>query len=200
MWAWDEIFARPGYRFGTEPAAFITAQAPLLRRGQRALMLAEGEGRNAVWLAGQGLDVTAMDLSEVALDKARALAGARGVTVDFRKGDVLDWDWDATPYDLVAAVLIQFIGPAERDLVFDGMKRAVAPGGLILLHGFSEAQMRFDTGGPGIVENLYTRPMLKARFAGFDILGLDEYEAEVHEGTAHAGRQALIDLVARRPL
>lgn len=198
MWFWDEIFSRPGYRFGTEPTPLLVEEAARLRPGARALCVAEGEGRNAVWLARRGLAVTAFDLSDVGLSKARALARGAGVAVDFRKGDVNEWDWEADGFDVVVAVLIQFVGPAERDRIFAGMIRAARPGGLILLSGLSVEQMQIGgSAGPGIEENLYTEAMLRARFGACEILRLESYRREMHEGTAHDGELAMIDLVAR---
>lgn len=102
---WDERYAGKDYLFGTEPAAFVAAQAGVLPPAARVLSLADGEGRNSVHLAGLGHRVTAMEQSPVALAKARALAAARGVTVDFRQSGVEDWDW-SQPFD---AVLIDII-------------------------------------------------------------------------------------------
>lgn len=197
---WDEIFSRPGYRFGTDPTPLLVEEAARLKPGQRALCVAEGEGRNAVWLARQGLEVTAFDLSDVALEKARALAAREGVEVDFRQGDITSWDWQAQRYDVVTAALIQFVGPTLRDAIFRGMIAAATPGGLILLHGFSTDQMRLGgSAGPGVAENLYTEALLRDRFAVCEIARLSAYERDMHEGSAHDGRLALIDLVAIAP-
>lgn len=196
---WNDRFNTPDYVFGTEPADFMHRAAPYLRPGQSALSVADGEGRNAVWLAGQGLRVTAMDGAPNALAKARTLAGARGVQVDFRLGDVTTWDWDAVQYDVVAAIFIQFAAPALRDQIFAGMIRALKPGGLLLLHGYTPRQVAYGTGGPRAVENMYTADLLAGKFAGFSLLRLEEFDAEVDEGRGHSGPSALIDMIARKP-
>jgi len=196
---WNDRYNTPDYLFGTEPAAFLQREMPRLSSGQSALCVADGEGRNSVFLAGQGLRVTAMDASDVAIAKAQALAAARGVSVDFHVADIAGWDWDARRYDAVIAIFIQFAAPPLRDAIFSGMIRALAPGGLLLLHGYSTEQLAHNTGGPRSIENLYTADLLADRFADLNILHLAEYEAVLAEGSRHVGRSALIDLVARKP-
>ncbi|MGG7644513.1 SAM-dependent methyltransferase [Rhodovulum sp. YNF3179] len=196
---WNDRYDRPDYLFGTAPAVFLTEQAEWLRPGLRALAVADGEGRNSVYMAGQGLDVVAFDAAEVGLDKARRLAAARGVTVDFRLSDIESWDWDAAPYDLVVAIFIQFADPALRARIFEGMTRALAPGGVLLLHGYRPEQVDYGTGGPPLRENMYTEEMLRVAFADLEILRLESYDREVQEGEGHSGMSALIDLVARKP-
>jgi len=196
---WNERFGGDEYHFGTEPNAFLASQAQRLRAGMRALSVADGEGRNSVWLARQGLQVTAFDISPVGVDKARRLAREAGVAVDHRVADINDWDWDAASYDLVVAIFIQFASPAERARIFAGMMRALAPGGLLLLQGYAPRQLEYKTGGPGVAENLYTADLLRGQFAALDILHLAEHDSEIREGKGHAGMSALVDLVARRP-
>jgi len=196
---WNERYSKAGYLFGTEPAQFLRAHQAYLTAGTKALAVADGEGRNSVFMAQQGLDVTAMDGSYIAVEKARALAMARNVTVGFNEADITHWDWTEANYDLVVAVFIQFVGPQQRDAIFTGMKRTLKPGGVIMLHGYTPAQIGLGTGGPGAVENLYTTDLLAQRFADFEILELNSYQREVDEGDGHSGHSALIDLVARKP-
>lgn len=198
---WSERYRQAGeeYLFGVAPCRFLEAHRALLAAGATALSVADGEGRNSVWLAEQGLSVKAIEISAVALEKARKLARGRGVGVDFVKADVLADDWGADTYDLVVAVFVQFAGPQERPLLFARMKQATAPGGLLLLHGYTPRQLEYRTGGPSSLENLYTSAMLEQAFADFEILELREYEDMLTEGHGHKGRSAVIDLVARRP-
>lgn len=195
---WDERFAGKDYLFGTEPAAFLRREAGVLAPGSRVLCLADGEGRNSVWLAGQGHQVTAMEASPVALDKARALAATRGVEVAFRQAGIEGWDW-SQPYDAVVGVFIQFAPPALRAQIHAGIARAVVPGGLVLLHGYAPRQIANGTGGPRAVENLYALDGLRADFPGWHVLRAEDYDAEIQEGRGHAGQSALIDFIARRP-
>ena len=111
---------------------------------------------------------------------------------------VYEWTWPEAAFDLVAAIFVQFADPAMRSFMFERMVRALKPGGLLLLEGYTPKQLEYRTGGPPQVENLYTEPMLRAAFEALDILELKQYEAELGEGSQHAGRSALIDLVARK--
>ncbi|KAA6183470.1 class I SAM-dependent methyltransferase [Thiohalocapsa marina] len=197
---WDQRFDREDYLYGTEPSQFLVAQSEWLHPGQRALAIAEGEGRNAVYLAERGLQVTAVDSSRIALAKARTLAENRAVQVDFRHSDLQHWHWAPAAYDLVTAIFIQFAEPALRSAIFAGMQQTLAPGGLLLLHGFTPAQLAYGTGGPPCAELLYTPELLQEAFADLEILRLESYEQTLQEGVGHAGPAALIDLVARKPL
>jgi cyclopropane fatty-acyl-phospholipid synthase-like methyltransferase len=195
---WNGRFAAPGFVFGTAPNAFLAAQAPRLKRGMSALCVADGEGRNSVWLARQGLRVTAFDFSPVGLAKAKLFAHDSGVMVDYRAADVNDWNWDEGRYDAVVGIFIQFLGPAERARMFAGMSRALQPGGLLILEGYGPKQLEYATGGPKKLENLYTEELLRESFKDLEILHLAAYDAEVDEGAGHKGMSSLVDLVARK--
>lgn len=197
---WDARYAGEDYLFGEEPNAFLARQAGRLKSGGRVLSIADGEGRNGVWLARQGLDVHAVDSSAVAQEKARRLASAHGVSLHYELANLLEWTWPEEAYDVVAGIFIQFMNPDERARMFSGICRALKPGGLLLLEGYTPRQLEFRTGGPSQVENLYTEALLRTAFADLNILELHSYEAEVQEGTGHRGMSALIDLVAHKPL
>lgn len=195
---WDQRYAAPDYIFGREPNRFLASQRNLFRPGAHVLDVATGEGRNAVWLAQQGCEVTGIDVSPLALDKACRLAAERGVQADFELADVRKWAWPMQRYDAIVSIFIQFAAPTERMLVFEGMKRALRPGGVLVMQGYTPGQLEFRTGGPPQVEHLYTEAMLREAFADLDILHLHEHEDVLAEGTKHVGRSALIDLVARK--
>ena len=196
---WDRRYAQSDYLFGVEPNAFLARQAGRLRAGWRALAVADGEGRNGVWLAQQGLSVLSVDSSAVAQAKARSLAQARGVEMDFEQVDLSAWAWPRAEFDLVVAIFIQFAPPALRTQLFADMAHALKPGGLLLLQGYRPEQIAYATGGPSVAENLYTEPLLRDAFAGLEILDLQSHDTAIHEGVGHDGLSALIDLVARRP-
>lgn len=196
---WDQRYDREDYLFGTAPAAFLAANAGYLTHGASALAVADGEGRNAVFMAENGCEVVSLDNSRLGVEKARKLAESRGVTVDVRFADIFDWDWTAHSFDLVVAIFIQFVPPSERPAIFDGLKTALKPGGILLLHGYTPKQVEYGTGGPKQVEHMYTEAMLREAFGDLEILRLEAYEAEVDEGEGHSGQSALIDLVARKP-
>jgi 2-polyprenyl-3-methyl-5-hydroxy-6-metoxy-1,4-benzoquinol methylase len=201
---WSGRYAAAGddYLFGTAPNKFLKDQARWLRPGLKALSVADGEGRNSVWLAEEGLAVTAIELSPVALHKARRLASARHAQVDFVLADILEWTWPEGGYDLVAGIFIQFVAPAERSIVFQRMQAALNPGGLLLLQGYTPKQLEYRTGGPSKLENLYTEKLLLEAFGDMEILELREHEDMLEEGSSgqrgHWGRSALVDLVARK--
>jgi SAM-dependent methyltransferase len=195
---WQERFAQPGYRFGTAANAFLKAQTHLLRKGQSALAIADGEGRNGVFLAEQGLDVLSVDFSPLAQEKARKLAIERGVTLRIEQADIVNWSWPEAANDVVVAIFFQFAAPAERDKIFAGIKRTLKPGGLLLMEGYRPKQLDYKTGGPSKVENLYTREILETAFGDFTVVDIREYDTEIYEGDGHGGLSALIDLVATK--
>ena len=119
--------------------------------------------------------------------------------MDHVEQDVLDWRPEADQYDVVVAIFIQFAPPADRTVLFENMKRAVKPGGLLVMEGYRPEQIDNGTGGPPSAENMYTRKLLEGAFADFDIELLNDYDKVIEEGNGHAGISALIDLVARKP-
>jgi SAM-dependent methyltransferase len=195
---WDARFARDDYIFGTVPNVFLAAQRSRLAPGQRVLCVADGEGRNSVWLAQQGLIVTAFDIAPRGVAKARALAAQAGVAVDHRVAAVEEWDWTPEAYDVVAAIFVQFAPPAVRERMFAGMLRTLGSGGWLLLQGYTPRQLGYATGGPPCAEHLYTPQLLRQAFAAHDIVELREHDDLLAEGTQHAGRSALIDCVVRK--
>jgi SAM-dependent methyltransferase len=195
---WDQRFSGPDYLFGTAPNRYLASQRHLFEPGKRALAVADGEGRNSVWLAQQGLQVDAFDLSPVGVAKARGLARQGCVTVDYHVADCDGWDWQGAKYDYVVAIFIQFADPELRARLFANMARALKPGGYLILQGYSPKQLDYKTGGPGILEHLYTPALLRAAFADLRIVELRDYEDELEEGTRHIGKSALIGMVAQR--
>lgn len=196
---WDERFSSERYFYGTEPAAFVAAQAWRLPQGARGLSLAEGEGRNAVWLAEQGLCMHALDGSAPALAKALRLAAERGVTISAEQADLTRYIWPVAAYDAVFGVFFQFAPPALRSAIFRGMAQALKPGGLLFLHGFSVRQLAYASGGPKAEDQLWTLDLLRAAFAGWEIAHQADYDSPLDEGPGHSGPAALIDFVARKP-
>jgi cyclopropane fatty-acyl-phospholipid synthase-like methyltransferase len=195
---WNGRFATESYVFGTRPAAFLVDNAHYLPPRSRVLVPADGEGRNSVFLAERGHRVLATDIAEEGISKARKLAAARGVSVEFRHLDLQGWTWPEAEFDAVVAVFIQFAAPAFRSQIFSGMKRSVRPGGVILLHGYTPKQLEYRTGGPPVVEQLYTEALLRTAFDDWELLRIEGYERDLDEGEGHKGRSAVIDLVARR--
>lgn len=203
--AWSNRYRDVGdhYLFGTEPNRFLAHRAALLQNGQTALSIADGEGRNSVWLAEQGLEVTAIEISPVAVEKARRLAAGRKVEVKFILADMLAPEWPPLEFhdsfDWVIGIFIQFVAQEARERQFAVMKQLTRPGGRILLHGYTPKQLDYKTGGPSAIENLYTRELLLAAFDDWAIEEIVDYEDAISEGLGHKGYSALIGLVARKP-
>ena len=195
---WNSRFRTDDYIFGTEPNLWLREHAAVWQPGQRVLCVADGEGRNSVWLAGQGLQVDAFDIAEAGVAKARKLAAARGVEVNFSVSDCDSFAWPPGAYDGVAAIFVQFADPAMRERLFANIRRCLKPGGTLVLLGYTPRQLEFKTGGPPQASHLYTPDLLRQAFQDFELDELREYDAELKEGDRHAGLSALIGLVARR--
>ena len=165
---WDERYAREGFAYGAAPNAFLAAQQARLKRGMRALVPGDGEGRNGVWLAEQGLIVDTLDLSAAGVAKARALAAARGVEIHALQADALTWEWPEAHYDVVALIYLHLVADDRRRLHAKALA-ALKPGGLIVLEAFRpeqiERQKQGVRGGPHDVELLYTKSDLEGDFA-----------------------------------
>ncbi len=195
---WNRRYAGDEFLFGTEPNAWLREHASSLPSGGRILSVADGEGRNSVWLARQGFQVDAFDVADRAVMKAQAFARREGVSVNFAVADVDGYHWPGAAYAGVAAIFVQFADPATRTRLFERIVRSLKPGGVLILQGYTPKQLEYRTGGPPFLSHLYTRELLEAAFADLSIIELREYEAEVQEGQGHSGQSALIGLVARR--
>jgi SAM-dependent methyltransferase len=187
---WDKRFGGDDFLFGTAPNAWLASQRALLRAGQSALAVADGEGRNSVWLAQQGLLVDAFDVSAVGVAKAAGLARRAGVAVKLHVADC----------DVVAAIFVQFAPPPMRQRLFAGMVDTLKPGGYLIVQGYTPRQLDYKTGGPGLLDHLYTGDMMREAFAALEIVELREYDAVLAEGSQHVGPSALLGMVARKPL
>ncbi len=197
---WNQRYAKPGYLFGTEPAQFLTTHKQYFKAGKTALAVADGEGRNSVFLAQNAMQVTAFDYSDIALEKAKKLASNNHVSINFQLSDLDSWNWQTPTYDLVIAVFIQFSPPHIREVVFQNLQKPVAPGGILMVHGYTPKQIEFGTGGPRAIENLYTEELLKFSFSKMEILHLNSYEKIIQEGEGHSGKSALIDFIATKAI
>jgi SAM-dependent methyltransferase len=195
---WEERFAAPDYWFGKAPNAFLKRHAHRLRPGQKALAIADGEGRNGVFLAECGLDVLSLDFSPSAVAKAKALAAERGVTLRAEIADIFEWQWPPAAFDVVVGIFFQFAPPAQRRQIFAGIKKTLKPGGLLLIQGYRPEQLKYGTGGPSHAENMYTRELLQEAFGDFSSLEIREHDSVIAEGVGHDGMSALIDLVGRK--
>lgn len=193
---WQGRFAVPEYIFGEAPNAFLASQMHRLPKSGKVLSIADGEGRNGVWLAEQGLDVLSLDFAPNGQKKAVDLAARRGVSLRYELADVHDWVYPPDAFDVVVEIFTQFSDPEQRARKWAGMTSCLKPGGLLLLEGYTPKQLEHGTGGPKQLDHLYTRAMLEEAFGSFSSLEIKDYETLMSEGGAHAGMAAVIDLVA----
>jgi len=211
--SWDDRFAGEGFLFGTDPNAFLARSVDRLAPHSRVLAVADGEGRNGVWLAQHGHAVHSIEGSPTAVARAEQLATSRGVplvasldelvpgSLLAEVGDVLDHGWPREAYDGVVAIFIQFAKPgAERETLFAAMVEALAPGGVLLLEGYTSKQLEYGTGGPKSLAHLYDESFLRMMMSHLTIESLIAYEAELQEGPGHSGLSAVIDVVASRSI
>lgn len=194
---WDERFAEDGFAYGEEPNDFLREWAPRLPRG-RTLCLAEGQGRNAVFLASLGHSVTAVDWSETGLAKARALAEHRGVKIRTVQADLAEHPIEPSAWDVIVAIFAH-VPPDLRRRIHADCVRGLAPGGMMILVAYTPAQLSHGTGGPKDPALLMTKAGVMAELAGLDFLHAEECEREVREGRYHVGHAAIVQVAARKP-
>ena len=194
---WDERYAKDHYVYGTAPNDFVAAMATSIPAGP-VLCLAEGEGRNAVFLAQRGHRVTAVDASATGLGKAQALAAARGVTIATQVVDLADYRTEPNAWAGIVATWAHLPPPLRR-VVHAAVVAALRPGGIYILEAYTPAQLAFGTGGPKDPTLCMTLDALRGELAGLEFLVARECERDVIEGTGHTGRAAVVQVCARRP-
>jgi cyclopropane fatty-acyl-phospholipid synthase-like methyltransferase len=197
---WDRNYADPDYIFGEAPNEFLRSKASLLRPGMKALVPGDGEGRNGVWLAGQGLDVTSVEASRNGVEKALKLASRRAVTLDAIHADLESWDWPESRYDVIASIFLH-LWPGVREKMHECMVSALKPGGLLLLEAYTPGQLEHRKagvqGGPP-PQMLFNLQMLARDFSALAIEELAEVETTLAEGKRHNGPSSVVRLLARR--
>ena len=193
---WNERYSTQQYIYGTEPNDFLRAHCTAIPAGGRVLCLAEGEGRNAVFLAQQGYAVTAVDSSDVGLAKAAALASARGVHITCIHADLAEFALGEEAWDGIVSIFCH-LPSAIRQPLYAALGRALTPGGVLLLEGYTPAQLAFSTGGPKDVDMLVDAATLRRELTGLQFTLLEECQREVVEGTYHTGLAAVVQAVAR---
>lgn len=194
---WDERYADPDFAYGTEPNDFLVEQAGLLPQGP-ILCLAEGEGRNAVWLAQQGHTVTGVDASAVGLDKARRLATERGVQIETVCSDLAHFHIEPGAWAGIVSIFAH-VPPALRRDLHRRVVHGLRPGGVLLLEAYTPEQLRYGTGGPPVAEMTMQIALLEEELAGLEFVMACEREREIVEGKFHTGAGHVVQLVARKP-
>lgn len=198
MSKWDKRYDTDVYVYGTEPNEFLkqyfTAHD---MEKKRILAIAEGEGRNAVWLASLGHDVEMWDGSRVGLEKAERLAATKGVSIKTKHVDLSDAPWEEASYDVVVCIFGHF-PPDVRQAVFDGVKRTLKPGGLYVTEVYHQDQLMYGTGGPGDANLLYTVDTFKPLTAALDTILLRQQTVERQEGLFHHGQSSVVQYVGMK--
>ena len=194
---WDERYSIDEYLFGKEPAQALLRNEEHLVSGGTTLVIADGEGRNSVYLAKKGFKVTATDKSIVANRKAKSLAVIENVQVDYRLEDFFDINWSEKNYDNVIGICFQFVPHHLIDNVLMDLRSATKKGGTLLIHGYTPTQLKYGTGGPKDKSLMYTKDTFTNLFHESEIFKLEEYEAIINEGIGHSGRSAMIDFIAK---
>lgn len=192
---WNERYARDGYLYGTEPNSFLEEQLRFLRGP--VLSLSEGEGRNAVFLASHGLHVVCVDISSVALEKAKKLAESRGVAITTLVRDLEEFEPEEDHYGSVVSISAHL--PSRiRHRLFPLVVRSLRPEGTIVLEAYSENQLQRDTGGPKDLDMLMTVDKIRREFPNCEPVLLREIEREVFEGEGHRGMASVVQFIARK--
>jgi 2-polyprenyl-3-methyl-5-hydroxy-6-metoxy-1,4-benzoquinol methylase len=196
---WNARFDKEEFIFGKEPNEYLAEQSDqYLKPGNSVLCISDGEGRNGVWLAKQGMQVTGFDVSDIALAKAKQFAAENQVSINYSLSDTDGFAWQPNSYDAAVGIFIQFADPQMRSRIFQQVKQTLKPGGIFILQGYTPKQLEYKTGGPSLIEHLYTEEMIRELSHGFKILDLCCYEKELSEGPRHTGMSALLGLVSKK--
>lgn len=193
---WDRRYDQETYFYGFAPNHFVGEQLRRLPVG-RGLFLAEGEGRNAVFAAGLGHRVTALDNSWVGQEKAQRLAAERGLELDYRLADLVADDWAGGDFDFVV-LCFAHLPPEAMAQVHAGAVRSLRPGGRLIHCSFSKAQFGRTSGGPPRLDWLHDLEVLKQQYAGIVFDRAEELEVELNEAEGHRGLAMVIEMAGNR--
>lgn len=191
---WDERYAVEHYIYGEQPNDFLKENYQRIPKG-RVLSLAEGEGRNAVFLAEQGYEVTAVDSSLVGLNKARKLAAQRGVSIEFVHADVKDFPIGESQWDGVVSIFCH-VAADLRSQLHKNIVAGLKPLGVLLLEAYTPQQLGRGTGGPSQEALMMSQAQLLDELNGLHFLLLHEVQRDVVEGTHHTGAGEVVQVIA----
>lgn len=194
---WDERYSEPGFAYGTAPNEFLVSVADRIPKGT-ILSLAEGEGRNAVYLAALGYEVTGVDGSEVGLRKAAELAIERGVAITTIQADLSTFEIGAEQWDGIIACYCH-VPSALRISLHQAAVKGLKAGGVFVLEAFSKEQLAYNTGGPQSPDMLMSLDDLKRELAGLEFVHAVQVERHVREGSRHTGLASVVQVLARKP-
>ncbi len=192
---WDERYAANEYVYGTEPNSFLVANTHMLQAP--ILSLAEGEGRNAVYLASQGLQVHGVDGSRVGLEKAKALARSKGVHITTEVADLRTFMPESNSYGSVVSIFAH-LPSALRHRLYPLVEQGLKAGGTIVLEAYSEDQLELESGGPKDLDMLMTEEKIQKEFPHCEPIILRQLVREVNEGIFHHGNASVIQFIGRK--
>jgi SAM-dependent methyltransferase len=193
---WDERYSDDEYAYGKNPNDFLVSVVDQLPVG-RVLSLAEGEGRNAVYLAEKGFEVVAVDSSSVGLKKAEKLAGERHVKIEIHLEDLSRYKIKANSWDVIVSIFCH-VSPEIRRRLHQELVEGLRPGGMLVLEAYRPEQLEYKTGGPPSAEPMMTLESLEQELAGLEIIHGEELVREVIEGKYHTGKGAVVQVLARK--
>jgi 2-polyprenyl-3-methyl-5-hydroxy-6-metoxy-1,4-benzoquinol methylase len=193
---WNARYGDNDYFYGTEPNDFLRQNAESLPDGPM-LCIADGEGRNSVFLASLGKDVHSVDISPVGVEKTRRLAADRGVVVNAQIGDLTDFNFGHNKWAAIISIFSHLPSALRRD-VHRRVVESLQPGGVVLLEAYTPNQIGRGTGGPQVADMLMSEETLRDEFAGLEITLLQETVRDVVEGNGHTGTAAVVQLIAHR--
>jgi 2-polyprenyl-3-methyl-5-hydroxy-6-metoxy-1,4-benzoquinol methylase len=195
--AWDERYSRPDYYYGREPNDFLVVHKGLFRPKVQVLCLGEGEGRNSVYLAKLGCEVTAVDLSSVALEKLQNLAKENSVNINSVCADLAEFDLGHERWDVIVSIWCH-LPSVVRQPLHQRLVASLKPGGHFILESYTPNQIAKATGGPKDVDMLLTTSLITQELAGLEILKADEFDRDVREGIGHNGMSSVVQVFARK--
>jgi len=193
---WDERYSSEVYVYGTKPNDFLKENFNYIPKG-RVLSLAEGEGRNAVFLAKQGCSVTAVDASLAGIDKGKKLAMNSGVEIEFIHADLVEYDLGESQWDGIISIFFP-LPSLQRRALYKKVERALKKNGVFLLEAYTPEQLKFNTGGGSSVETMQSKNQLAHELAGLNFEHLVELERNIVEGIYHTGVGSVVQAIARK--
>ena len=196
---WNERYQVSDYIFGIEPNDFIKDVTPAAKEGQRAYAPADGEGRNGVYLASIGYDVTSIDVANLAVDKAIALAKNKGVAINAMIGDAINTGFDDAAFDVIIVCFMHFM-PDDHDRFMEENKRLLKPGGIFIMEGYTIDQIPLKSGGPKNPDMMMSADKLANSFDGYELAILREQRRMLDEGPRHQGEAATVQIMAIKPI
>jgi 2-polyprenyl-3-methyl-5-hydroxy-6-metoxy-1,4-benzoquinol methylase len=194
---WNERYKAEEYAYGIKPNEFLEKNSSLIQAKSNILCLAEGEGRNAVFLAKQGHNVTAIDFSIEGLNKAQNLAKKENVQITTIQQDLANYQFEENKWDCIVSVFAHF-NPILRKQIHEQLFKSLNPKGILILESYTPLQLEFNTGGPKDIEMLYDEKMLKNDFIAFTDLKINLETREISEGLFHNGKSATIQVIAKK--